>query len=113
MLSHKPHASGVRQGAVVPQQRGPDVEDFAINWRGDHDQKCKRCSDNNRVDQTEILMSSQTHLYQLLDWSKPPPVVPEKQLQLTVHEAHNLNRGMVMNGLTKRWVKQDSSSANQ
>ena len=49
-------------------------------------------------------MSTQTHLYQLLDWSKHPPVVPEKQLQLTVHEAHNLNRGMVMNGSFLKYV---------
>ena len=45
--------------------------------------------------------------YKLIDWSKPAPVIPEKQLALTKYEASSLNKGMAMNGLTKRWVLVD------
>jgi len=48
--------------------------------------------------------NTDTIKYKLIDWSKPAPVLPEKQLTLTKYEASSLNKGMAMNGLTKRWI---------
>ena len=45
-----------------------------------------------------------TYRHKLIDWSKPAPVIPEKTSSLTRYEAHALNKGMAMNGLTKRWI---------
>lgn len=52
-------------------------------------------------------MTEETYTYQLIDWSKPEPATPQQTLSLTVHEAWHLNRGFALNGVTKRWIKQD------
>lgn len=54
---------------------------------------------------TEIVRQPKT--YKLIDWSKPKPVLPERETQLTEYEAHTLNRGLAMNGTTLRYVKED------
>ena len=54
---------------------------------------------------TEIVRQPKT--YKLIDWNKPKPVLPERETQLTEHEAHTLNRGLMMNRTTLRYIKVD------
>jgi len=42
--------------------------------------------------------------YILIDYSKPPPVFPELEIQMTEREAHARNQGFAMNRVTKRYI---------
>lgn len=46
-----------------------------------------------------------THEYQLIDWSKPAPIIPPKPVKLTITEAQIKNRALRMNCTTLRYVK--------
>jgi hypothetical protein len=47
------------------------------------------------------------HTYQLIDYSKPPPILPVKESQLTENEAHNMNQAFGLNGTTLRYIRKD------
>jgi hypothetical protein len=42
--------------------------------------------------------------YVLIDHSKPPPVFPELEIQMTEREAHARNQGFAMNRIAKRYI---------
>tara|TARA_B110000467_G_C18030387_1_gene320407 strand:- start:426 stop:611 length:186 start_codon:yes stop_codon:yes gene_type:complete len=49
-----------------------------------------------------------TFEYSLIDYSVPAKEWEvSKVLELTIDEAHSLNRGLAMNGTTKRYIKLD------
>jgi hypothetical protein len=54
-------------------------------------------------------MKDQTlHEYQLIDYSKPKNQwKPVKISNLTIDEAHTINRAFGLNGITKRYIKND------
>lgn len=43
--------------------------------------------------------------YVLVNYSKPPPVFPELEIQMTEREAHARNQGFSFNRVTKRFIK--------
>ncbi len=47
------------------------------------------------------------HKYILVDWSRPPAHerLSPKPIELDIYEAWDLNRNLVLNGTTKRYVK--------
>jgi len=50
---------------------------------------------------------SKLYTHELVDWNKPKGVLPPAKIFATVWEVHELNKGLALNGYTKRWVKQD------
>lgn len=45
------------------------------------------------------------HTYILVEYDKPKPILPEKQLQMTEKEAHARNQGFALNRASKRYIK--------
>jgi hypothetical protein len=45
------------------------------------------------------------HTYTLVEYDKPKPILPEKQLQMTEKEAHARNQGFALNRASKRYIK--------
>lgn len=48
--------------------------------------------------------NTKLHTYILIDYSKPPPVLPEIKIQMTEKEAHARNQGLAINQVTKRYI---------
>jgi hypothetical protein len=42
--------------------------------------------------------------YRLIDWSKAAPILPERELFMTMDEAHAINNNMVLQGLSTRYI---------
>jgi hypothetical protein len=51
------------------------------------------------IDDTEL------YTYYQIDWSKPSSALKLKECKLTEYEAHELNKGLALNGFTLRWIK--------
>jgi hypothetical protein len=49
--------------------------------------------------------NTKLHTYVLINYSKPPPVFPELEIQMTEREAHARNQGFSFNRVTKRYIK--------
>ena len=45
------------------------------------------------------------HTYTLVQYDKPKPILPEKQIQMTEKEAHARNQGFALNRTSKRYIK--------
>ena len=49
------------------------------------------------------------HTYTLVEYDKPKPILPEKQIQMTEKEAHARNQGLALNFTQQRYVKIEES----
>ena len=49
------------------------------------------------------------HTYTLVEYDKPKPILPEKQLQMTEKEAHARNQGLALNFTKQRYIKIEGS----
>ena len=45
------------------------------------------------------------HTYILVEYDKPKPILPEKQLQMTEREAHARNQGFALNRVSRRYIE--------
>jgi len=45
------------------------------------------------------------HTYILVEYDKPKPILPEKQVQMTEKEAHARNQGLALNFTKQRYIK--------
>ena len=45
--------------------------------------------------------------YIMVNWDKPNPILPKRPILLTKFEAFNLNKQLVLNGESKRYVKEE------
>ena len=45
------------------------------------------------------------HTYVLINYNEPPPILPQKELQMTEKEAHARNQVFALNHTTKRYIK--------
>ena len=55
----------------------------------------------------DVNKKEELHDYVLIDYGKPPPFLPQKEVKLTVDEAHDRNQGYSLNGVTFRYVRKD------
>jgi hypothetical protein len=49
------------------------------------------------------------HLYQLVRYDEPTPILPEKKAIMTEKEAHARNQGLALNFAKQRYVKLEES----
>ena len=49
------------------------------------------------------------HTYTLVEYDKPKPILPEKQVQMTEKEAHARNQGLALNFTKRRYIKIEES----
>jgi len=45
------------------------------------------------------------HTYTLVEYDKPKPILPEKQVRMTEKEAHARNQGLALNFTKQRYIK--------
>jgi len=43
----------------------------------------------------------------MVNWDKPNPILPKRPILLTKFEAFNLNKQLVLNGESKRYVREE------